>query len=241
MSLPAELCDRTLQRILARHPDLVEQQTPLAALTSPMSPAPVGSVRIFRGGGAVAKVVYVGLVVPMIHLDSHMIFAFTPADSAVPHFTLDSVYGGSYHAFHLDLIPRADLAANLAYLDAAFHPLTPAFETASALPGLTPAAVGPRQRAVMSPWMLVNRATEEAFGAIGQYVDFYADHWSDLVDKGLPGDVQASLAGVDLAARDAAVRGNIFSRDVDPVWAQVSRLLGDDTTDAIRDELVSNG
>ncbi|WP_144121190.1 hypothetical protein [Catellatospora sichuanensis] len=237
MSLPADLCERTLQRLLARHPDLVAQETPLAELTSPMSPAPVGSVRIFRGE-AVAKVVYVGLVVPMIHLDSHMIFAFTPEDSAVPHFTLDSVYGGSYHAFHLDLIPRADLAAHLPYLDAAFHPLTPVFEAASAAEGLSPAAVGPRQRAIMSPWMLVNRATEEAFAGIDEHVNAYADHWSTLVEKGVAVD---GLTGADLAARDAAVRANIFSRDVDPVWAQVSRLLGDETTDAIRAELVANG
>lgn len=240
MSLPADLCERTLQRILARHPDLVEQETPLASLTSPMSPAPVGSVRVFRGT-AVAKVVYVGLVVPMIHLDSHMIFAFTPEDSAVPHFTLDSVYGGSYHAFHLDLIPRADLAAHLPYLDAAFHPLSAEFDAAATTEGLSPAAIGPRQRAIMSPWMLVNRATEEAFAGIGKHVDAYADHWSSLVEQGLPEAAAASLTGVDLAARDAAVRANIFSRDVDPVWAQVSRLLGDETTDAIRAELVANG
>ncbi|MBV1852632.1 hypothetical protein [Catellatospora tritici] len=240
MSLPADLCEATLQRILARHPDLKPVETALAELRSPMSPAPVGSVRIF-GGTAVAKLVYVGLVVPMIHLDSHMIFAFTPEDSAVPHFTLDSVYGGSYHAFHLDLIPRADLAAHLPYLDAAFRPLTETFDAASATEGLSPAAIGPRQRAIMSPWMLVNRATEEAFASIGGYVNAYADHWSDLVEHGLPAAAALNLAGVDLAARDAAVRGNIFSRDVDPVWAQVSRLLGDETTDAIRAELVANG
>ncbi|MEV6968223.1 hypothetical protein AB0M47_24245 [Hamadaea sp. NPDC051192] len=236
MSLPFDLCDRTLTSILDRHPDLAETPTPLATLTSPMSPDPVGSVRVFRGK-AVAKVVYVGLVVPAIHLDSHMIFAFTPATSAVPHFTLDSVYGGSYHAFHLDLIPRAELANHLSYLDAAFHPLSPLVEQAAALPGLSPAAVGPRQRAVMSPWMLVNRADEAAFGEIGRFVDAYAEHWSALVHQGLPDDVLASLADTDLAARDAAVRANLFSRDVDPVWGQVSRLLGDATADAIRAEL----
>ncbi|WP_027343171.1 hypothetical protein [Hamadaea tsunoensis] len=233
MSLPFDLCDQTLRAIVSRH-GLTEVETPLADLVSPMSPHPVGHTRIFRGD-AVAKLVYVGLVVPPIQLDSHMIFAFTPADSAVPHFTLDSVYGGSYHAFHLDLISRADLATNLEYLDAAYRPLTETFERTSTLDGLTPAAVGPRQRAVMSPWMLVHRATEEAFGQIRAAVDAYAGHWGDLVEKGLP-----APAGTDLAARDAAVRANIFSRDVDPVWAQVSRLLGDDTTDAIRRELLAD-
>ncbi|MBB5873338.1 hypothetical protein F4553_006772 [Allocatelliglobosispora scoriae] len=239
MSLPFELCDRTLNRIVARHGDLVEVETPLAKLVSPMSPEPVGSMRVFRGT-SVAKLVYVGLVVPMIHLDSHMIFAFTGPESAVPHFTLDSVYGGSYHAFHLDLIPRADLATHLSYVDAAYHPLTPVFEAASAQEGLTAAAVGPRQRAVMSPWMLVNRATEEAFAGIGEHVDAYADHWSSLVEGGFDADVTATLADTDLPGRDAAVRANIFSRDVDPVWSQVSRLLGDATTDALRAELIAN-
>jgi hypothetical protein len=87
----------------------------------------------------------------------------------------------------------------------------------------------------MSPWMLVHRATEVAFQAIGDAVAEYQAHWSALVDKAI------QVEGTDLAARDALVRSNIFSRDVDPVWAQVSRLLGDDTTDMLRAELISNG
>jgi hypothetical protein len=238
VSLPKALAERTLNRILARHDGLTESAP--QDLNSPMSPAPVGSLRVFHGSGPIAKVVYIGLVVPMIQLDSHMIFAFTPTGSAVPHFTLDSVYGGSYHAFHLDLIPRADLAAHLGYLDAAFHPLTPTYEAAAGIEGLSKAAISPRQHAIMSPWMLVHRATAEAFAAIEATVDTYQEHWSALVEKGLPDDVSAGLAGTDLAARDAAVRANIFSREVDPVWAQVSRLLGDETTDRLRGELISN-
>jgi hypothetical protein len=238
VSLPKALAERTLNRILDRHDGLVE--TISQDLTSPMSPAPVGSLRVFRGDGPITKVVYIGLVVPMIQLDSHMIFAFTPTGSAVPHFTLDSVYGGAYHAFHLDLIPRADLASHLGYLDAAFGPLTPAYEAAAELEGLTKAAISPRQHAIMSPWMLVHRATAEAFAAIEATVDTYQEHWSSLVEKGLPDEVLATLADTDLAARDALVRGNIFSREVDPVWAQVSRLLGDEATDRLRSELISN-
>lgn len=238
MSLPKALAERTLHRILHRHDGLVE--APVQDLTSPMSPAPVGSLRVFHGSGPISKVVYIGLVVPMIQLDSHMIFAFTPAGSAVPHFTLDSVYGGAYHAFHLDLIPRAELASHLGYLDAAFHPLTPTYEAAAEIEGLSKAAISPRQHAIMSPWMLVHRATAEAFEAIEATVDTYQEHWSGLVEKGLPDEALASLADTDLAARDALVRANIFSREVDPVWAQVSRLLGDEATDRLRNELISN-
>ena len=66
-----------------------------------MSPEPVGTVRLFSGG-PIHKLVYIGLAVPMIGLDSHMVFAFTAPDSAVPHFTLDSVLAGPHFAFHLD-------------------------------------------------------------------------------------------------------------------------------------------
>ncbi len=224
MSLPAALAQRTLDAILASHADLAQIKA------QPLGDG-VGELKVWHGG-KVAKLVYIGLAVPQFHLDSHMVFAFTPAASAVPHFTLDSVYAGAYHAFHLDLIPRLDLAANLPYIDEAFHPLTPVYEEASATAGLTKAAISPRQHALMSPWMLVHRATQEAFQAIGPVVDAYREHWSRLAHKG--------LSYAPLAGRDEALRASLFSREVDPVWAQVSRLLGDETTDMLRQELIHN-
>lgn len=228
MSLPAELSERTLRQLTTAL-DLATAED--VALTSPISPEPVGRLRVLHGD-PIDKLVTVDLVVPAIDLDSHMIFAFTPPDSAVPHFTLDSVRSAEYHAMHLDLIPRADLAVHLAYLDAAFLPLTPLLEAAWQIEGVSAAAVGPRQRAMMSPWMVVCRATETAFRALGTTVDDYLQHWLTLVDKGVP-----PVAG-DLAARDRANRANLFSPEVDPVWAQVARLLGDEQAERVRTELL---
>ncbi len=228
MSLPLALAERTLSAILDSH-----ELTPGRDETLGDN---VGRLRTWHGS-EVAKVVNISLVVPQFHLDSHMIFAFTPTHSTVPHFTLDSVYGGAYYAFHLDLIPRAELASHLSYMDEAFTPLTPVFERTIALEGLTKAAISPRQYAIMSPWMLVHRATEEAFGQVGDTVQEYLAHWSSLVHKG----IAAPVGDTDLGGRDRAVRANLFSRDVDPVWAQVSRLLGDAATDGLREELIGNG
>ncbi|MEV6558601.1 hypothetical protein AB0M22_23015 [Nocardia sp. NPDC051756] len=228
MSLPTELSERTLRR-LSTALELVATED--LSLTSPMSPEPVGRLRVLRGD-PIDKLVTVDLVVPAIGLDSHMIFAFTPADSAVPHFTLDSVRSAEYHAMHLDLIPRADLAVHLAYLDAAFLPLTPLLEAAWQVAGVSAAAVGPRQRAMMSPWMVVCRATETAFRTLGTTVDDYLRHWLTLVDKGVP------AVESDVAARDRANRANLFSPEVDPVWAQVTRLLGDEQAERVRTELL---
>ncbi|WP_194818172.1 hypothetical protein [Nocardia sp. XZ_19_385] len=229
MSLPTALSERTLGTLSSA---LGLETAEDVALTSAMSPEPVGRLQVLRGG-PIDKAVTVDLVVPQIGLDSHMIFAFTGSDSAIPHFTLDSVKAAEYHAMHLDLIPRADLAVHLEYLDAAFLPLTPLLEQAWQIEGVSPAAIGPRQRAMMSPWMLVCRATDAAFQALDTTVDRYVEHWLTLVDKGVP------AVDAELAARDRANRANLFSPEVDHVWAQVSRLLGTDQAERVRGELVA--
>src|SRR5690606_40711754 len=47
--------------------------------------------------------------------------SFMPADSAVPHFTVDSVCAGPHMAYHLDLIPRMDLGSRITYLNEVFQ------------------------------------------------------------------------------------------------------------------------
>jgi hypothetical protein len=236
MTLAAELAHATLNKLIERL-ELKEHGDPHIALTSPMMPEPVGSVRVFSGD-TLSKVVYIGMTVPFIKLDSHMVFAFTKPDSAIPHFTLDSVCNDTNYAFHLDLIPRVDLGANLEYIDAVYGGLTEKFESASQIEGLTKAHLNPRQLAVMSPWMLVNRADEEAFMKIGDAVDFYLDHWFSLVENGI-GEVAGYLTGDSLAERDRRNRAIIFNPEVDKVWAQVDRLLGLEVSAKMREILKS--
>lgn len=229
MSLAQTLSLSTLEKIQARF-GLREVGAPFLALSNPAFPAPLGACRIFAGQ-AVHKLVYIGLQFPPAGLDSHMLFAFTPPDSLVPHFTLDSVLAGPHFAFHLDLIPRVDLGANLAYLNAAFQPLTPAFDEAKKLDGLSAAALSPRQYAIMSPWMLAYRATEGAFARIDGWVSHYLEHWAGLVENGLSVPV---ASGLPPAERDRLNRAAIFNPDVDPVWAQIDRMLGAETSARLR-------
>ncbi|GAA0968372.1 hypothetical protein [Actinocorallia libanotica] len=235
-SLPKALFDRTLAKLEGLEElELVRGED----LFSVMGPDPVGRLEV-RTGTKVAKVVTISLVVPQIGMDSHMVFAFSPDDSALPHFTLDSVEAGGNLAFHLDLVPRAELASHLAYVNTVFEPLSPVFERSKEVFGSLRAAIGPRQYAMMSPWMLVNRASEEQFKAFDAFVDDYFAHWSALVESGLPPEVLATLADTDLAARDRANRENLFSPEVDPVWERVTRLVGQETSDRLRAELISN-
>jgi hypothetical protein len=223
-TLAARLCLGTLDRLQTRWA-LRETGAPYITLTNERMPAPVGSLRLFAGG-PVAKLVYIGMSVPFINLDSHMIFAFTAPESAVPHFTLDSVFNDGHFAFHLDLIPRVDLGVNLDYINTVHHPLTEPFQATKQIEGLSPAQLSPRQYAIMSPWMLVYRATETAFAQIEGSVNAYLDHWFGLAETGLPPALAAQFDSQTLAERDRRNRAIIFSPDVDPVWAQVDRLVG---------------
>jgi hypothetical protein len=232
MSAARTLSQHTLERIQSRFA-MQEIGSPYKTLQSPMGP--VGEMRIFRGQ-QVAKMVYISMTVAAFGLDSHMIFAFTPPDSAVPHFTLDSVMNAPDFAFHLDLIPRVDAGANLPYLFQVYRPLDAAFDAAGKIDGLSPARLGPLQYAIMSPWMLAYRANAQAFDAIQTPVTQYLEHWFALIDQGVsvPG-----ISAAQLAERDQRNRAAIFNPEVDRVWAQVDRLLGAETSAMMREVLIN--
>lgn len=237
MSLPQDLSLNTLNHIRERFA-MREIGSPYKVLTSAFGS--VGEMRIFAGE-SVAKMVYISMAVPQFGLDSHMIFAFTPPDSAVPHFTLDSVLNAPDFAFHLDLIPRLDLGANLDYMETCFTPLTEAFDAAAQIEGLKPARLGPRQYAIMSAWMLAYRANEAAFEAIQTPVSAYLEHWARLVEGGIAPDITEGVTGEQLAERDRRNRSIIFNPAVDRVWAQVDRLLGAETSAEMRAVLINQG
>jgi hypothetical protein len=240
-TLPAALCQGVLDTLVERG-RLTEATGPDGGPTIELTSEAFGNVgeaRIFHGD-SIAKVVYVGIVVPQIGMDSHMVFAFAPENTPVPHFTLDSVHAGGHFAFHLDLIQRVDVATHMVYNDWAHTPLTETFEQVLAMEALTKADLQPRQLSVMSPWMLASRITEEAFPTLDAPVRAYLEHWFSLVENAVPAEVTADVADTDLPVRDAKNRSLLFSRDVDKVWAQIERLLGPDQTEAVRLLLVDN-
>lgn len=241
-SLPQTLFSNTLER-LVRQLGLSEEKgeaggawMPLESQL-PMVQGEVGNVRLFTGGG-LFRVVTCSLAVEPIQLDSHMLFAFTPASSAVPHFTLDSVKAGEHFAFHLDLIPRVDLGCHLAYMDEVFAPLTEAFEQGEAIEGLSKAHLSPRQNAIMSPWMLAKRATEDAFSGIESVVEIYQQHWFDLLERGVSDKALAGVSQEMLHSRNLANKQIIFDPEVDPVWNRITSMIGEDAVAAQRALLI---
>jgi hypothetical protein len=240
-SLPRALSEKTLARIIERL-DLVESLGedggPALRLVShlPMAQGEIGDMRIYTGG-PLHRMVTVRIVVPAIQLDSHMLFAFMPSDSAIPHFTVDSVSAGGHFAFHQDLIPRMDLGSQLAYMDEVFQPLDALYAQGAAIEGLSAAQLGRRQLAIMSPWMLAYRANESAFTAIDDTVQGYLDHWFKIVDSGVSSAALGGVSASELAARDGRNKAIIFSPEVDKVWNQITPLVGEEASLQIRQTL----
>jgi hypothetical protein len=212
-----------------------EDDGPLLAVNP--ADAPTGTMRLFTGG-PIQKIVWTELTVPARGVTTCMIFAFADPASGLPHYTLDcSDHGGGGHAFHLDLLPRVELATHVRYMDEVFVPLTPLYDTASSIKGLSPTRTTRRQFAMMSPWMLVHLADAEAFTAIGTTVRAYLDHWWSVIDNGLGTAVEASLTDTDLGDRDARVRQALFSPEIDPVWGRVDAMIGEQAAMVMRSQL----
>ena len=217
-----------------------EEGKPYTILTSPANAAPVGKVRLFAGL-PIQKLVYVGITVPLMQLDSHMLFAFMPADSSVPHFTLEVIHTGSSFGLHLDLIPRVDLGANLSYIKFTLQPLTAEFEATKTIEGLFPANLSPQQYALMSPWMLAYRANEAAFLQLEKPVNSYLEHWLGLVKQGIPHEAIVGIDSASLAKRDQLHREALFNPEVDPVWEKIAPLIGAEAGARIREILKYQG
>lgn len=243
-SLPQELFQVTLDRAvdrLALTETLGENGGPYMPLISqaPMAQGQIGDVRLFTGD-PLFRLVTCSIVVPAIKLDSHMLFAFTPGSSPIPHFTLDAVAADEHFAFHLDLIPRLDLGANLEYMREAFEPLTIPHEQASAIEGLSRAHLSPLQLAIMSPWMLAHRATHDAFSNIAETVATYEAHWFSLLDKGISAESVSDVTTAEIDARNRRNKAMLFNPDVDPVWNRITMLLGEEAVNKQRALLIGD-
>ena len=252
-----KLSMRALDILLKRFPELRERTdaSGVYELMLDSEGKPCGKVRLFEGE-RIARLVYICIDHTMVarhvpgnplgRVDSHMIFAFTPANSAVPHFTLDSIFSHvppmpePVLAYHLDMIPRVDLGAHLAYMDRVYGgEVNDAYAKTRATPGFVTPSLTPRQLALMSPWMLAHRATPEAFAQIP--LEIYLERFCDLVETGIPSSCVTAHAREGLAERDSLNRSILFNPEVDPVWSQVERVIGAETGVRLRALLREQG
>jgi hypothetical protein len=217
----------------------------LVGIGGPLDGRQIGEFREFARadghGSEGVRVVYSALSVDDFGMDTHQIYAFTGADSAVPHLFLDTAISpntdGTFH-FGLDLVPRVDLGVSLDYSEAVFGPLTDVRAEVLGRPGVQPVpSLGPLQWSIRSPWMVAAIVLPEDLRSLVDAVEAYVDQWLELVQQGLPAGAAADAEGVDLAARDARNRAATFSPRTNPVWGFLDRLVGVESAQAMVDLL----
>ena len=219
-----------------------EPALPISAVGGAKDGQRIGEFRVFsRPGGP--RVVYSALSIDDFGMDTHQVYAFTDADSAVPHLFVDTAISpntdGTFH-FGLDLVARVDLAASFDYTQAVYGPLTDVRGDALATPGVLPVpSLGPLQWSLRSPWMLAAIAAPGDLKALAPAVDAYVDQWLNLVNSGLPQTAAADAQWQNVAERDRRNRAAIFSPAANPVWFLLDRLVGAEQSAAMRALLIA--
>jgi hypothetical protein len=214
---------------------------PLHAVGGPLDGTRIGEFRVFTGADGV-RLVHSVLSIDDFGMDTHQLYAFTPASSVLPHLFLDTAIspntGGTFH-YGLDLAPRVDLGASLDYLDAVYTPLTEPRAAALAQPGILPVpSIGPLQWALRSPWMIAAIAMPDDLKSLTAITDAYVDRWLALLRAGLTADVVAGVQWQDVARRDRLAREAMFSARTNPVWTLLDRLVGPAAAQRMRELLV---
>ena len=187
------------------------------------------------------RVVYSVLAVDDFGMDTHQIYAFTPASRALPHLFLDTAISpntdGTFH-FGLDLVPRVDLGVSLDYSEAVYGPVTEARAEALGRPGvMSVPSIGPLQWSIRSPWMVAAIVRPEDLNGLATSWTPTSTSGSSWCRRACPRRRPPTPPGVDLAARDARSRAAIFSPRTNPVWGFLDRLVGAETARAMVDLL----
>lgn len=202
---------------------------PLFGVGGPLDGVRIGEFRVYsRADGT--RVVYSGLSIDDFGMDTHQLYAFTAAGSAVPHLFLDTAISpntdGTFH-FGLDLVPRVDLGASLDYTESIYAPLTDVRAQTLGTAGVMPVpSLGPLQWSIRSPWMVAAIVMPEDLRGLQGAVDAYVEHWLGVMRDGLSEAAGADAAWQDLPMRDRQNRAAMFSPRTNPVWGLLDRLVG---------------
>lgn len=224
-----ELVEGALTRIVSALA-LVEDadaRLPLVGAAGPFEGRRFGEMRVLTGSGV--RLVHGVLADDEFGMDTHQVYAFTGPSSAVPHLFLDAAISpnteGTFHV-GLDLAPRVDLGASLDHTEAVYAPLTAARAAVLEQDFAHPVpSLGPLQWSLRSPWMVAAIVDAEHVPMLQPVVDTYVQHWLELLQSGVPTDVDPGA----LASRDQRNRDALFNPRTNPVWGLIGKLLGPDT------------
>jgi hypothetical protein len=214
---------------------------PVNGVGGPLDGQRIGEFRVYTRSDGIT-LIYSRLSIEAFAMDTHQVYGFTASDSPIPHLFIDTAISpnteGTFH-FGLDLVPRVDLGANLAYSLDVYAPLDEIRADALARPGVMPVpSIGPLQWSIRSPWMVPAIVLPADLLALSDVTDAYVDRWLELVNGAMDPEVAAEAASQHVAIRDTRNREAMFSPQTNPVWGLLDKLVGAETAGRMKDLLI---
>lgn len=224
--------EATVDRIAARFGLQVRGDTPLV---SSLDHTDVGGVRTLLGP-EVDKAVALDLTVADGDEPSALswFYAFARTTALVPHLAVEWSEHGSTESDEgprvgllIDLLPRLDLAVNVAYVDEVYVPITEVLESGWEIDGVRAARIRRRRAICFSPWLFSVTAPLSEIDALQQVVDRCVDHWIAVTSGGVSAPVDpVANDPTKLVQHDRFHRNALFDEASDPRWDRIYRLLG---------------
>ena len=201
------------------------QNVPYQTLYSQANGEAVGQLRVWQGAD-VKKLVALSVRFPDPPMSAHLVVAFRARDSKMPHFLFDLVETPKNLSFLVDLLPKSDLAADLATVRRLYAGLEPAFLRADQNPDFTQNALPPLFKVFLSPFKIAKTTDSVRCQAAKATIHSYYEYWSSQ-------ELEARSAP-QTAVRDRYVRRQLFSPEIDPAWGAVDSLVGKDVGASLR-------
>jgi hypothetical protein len=210
---------------------------PLMSLVDAADGSGAGFLRLWAAtdDGCFDRLIHFRLQSPPI--DTHLIFLFGRADTAMPHFHAQVVqFAPDTCVYNADIIPRLDPVDHPGYFAEVYGPVTKAYFKAATDPknACSMAPANPAIAAYLSPWSIAaGRPTtrdelERVIPSIHAYVDQCLALARGLSYHGPPAD--------ELRSRDRRHMEIFHSDELDPrAWKGVYRVLGEEAGHRVKE------
>lgn len=215
----------------------------------------LGYIKILDGGAhkEVLKVIRLRLNFAPVGMEANAVHVITRPDSLVPHAILEGIYhdptvdtpfrpahdGPGQFGCFANCVSRVDPGVNLKYMQHVYLPLEDAYKSVAEDEEIRLAPLPRIQLAAMQPWAIPATAPDHKKEVVQKAISTYLQRTLDIIAEGLPAGLVSAEEAARSASRDAVNRVTYLHPEVDHIWGQFDKLLGEDVSKRLFDILTS--
>ena len=215
----------------------------------------LGYIKIIDGGNHkdVLKIIRLRLNFAPVGMEANAVHVITRPESLVPHGIIEGIFhdptvdtpfrpandGPPLFGCFANCTSRVDPGVNLKYLQHVYLPLEDAYKSVQEDEEIRLAPLPRIQLAAMQPWAIPATAPDHKKDVLMKAMATYLNRTLDIIEEGLPAGIVSAEEAARSASRDAVNRATYLSPEVDHIWAQFDKLLGEAVSTRLREILIS--